>query len=76
MKDAIAAQGIGGRITSLTAEKVAECSLKASRKNKAVIVPKFINKCILMFSKILGDVAISKIIEKKWKRSLQKRELK
>lgn len=75
MKDAIKAQGFGGKATALSPEKVAKCALNASKKHKTLVIPKAINKFIGAFARPLNKVCLSKIVGKRWKKSMQKRNL-
>lgn len=76
MKEAIKSQGVFGEWTACSADKVAKISLNASKKHKAVVVPKFINKFIKFISKFAGEKFIAKYIGGRWKKSQQKRKFK
>lgn len=73
MKEAIKSQGVAGKITAASPEKIAKISMKASKKHKVVVVPKGINKFIVVLSKLAGDKALAKIIGRMWKKSQKKR---
>lgn len=76
MKEAIKSQGMGGKMTMCTPEKVAELSMKASSKHKQLLVPKAINRFIKGISKLCSDKALAKIVGKRWKKSQAKRNFK
>ena len=76
MKEAIKSQGAGGKLTMCSPERVAMLSMKASSKHKVVYVPKSINRFIKGISKLCSDVALSKIVGKRWKKSQLKRNFK
>lgn len=76
MKEAIKSQGIAGRMTACSPEKIAKISLKASKKHKVVVVPKIINKFILVLSNLVGDRALSSVTGRMWKKSQEKRGFK
>lgn len=74
MKDAIKAQGFGGKITACSPEKIVEISLKASKKHKVIVRPKAINKFLCAISRPVSEKSKAKIVGKRWKKSQQKRE--
>lgn len=76
MKEAIKAQGAGGKMTMSLPEDVARLGVKATFKKKAVVVPKAINKFILFISKFCSDKTLAKIVGKRWKKSQEKRNFK
>lgn len=76
MKEAIKSQGLAGRMTACSPEKIAKISIKASKKHKTVVVPKVINKFILVLSNLVGDRALSSVTGRMWKKSQDKRGFK
>ena len=76
MKEAIKSQGIGGKLTMCTPEKIAALSMKASKKHKVVYVPKAINRFVKGISKLCSAQALAKIVGKRWKKSQRKRNFK
>ena len=76
MKEAIKSQGIAGQMTAASPEKIAKISLKGSKKHKVVVVPKGINKFIVLISKLAGDKCLAKIVGRMWKKSQDKRDFK
>ena len=76
MKEAIKSQGVAGKMTACSPEKVAKISMKASRKHKTVVVPKLVNKFILILSNLVGDRALSSVTGRMWKKSQEKRGFK
>ena len=76
MEEAIKSQGLFGVWSACSADKVAKISLKASKKRKAVVIPKCINKFIRFISRFAGEKFIAKYIGSRWKSSQQKRKFK
>ncbi len=76
MKEAIKAQGFGGKITACSPEKIAEIALKASKKHKVIVRPKTINKFLCAISRPISEKTKSRIVGKRWKKSQKKRERK
>jgi len=76
MKEAIVAQGFGGRVTAMSAEGVARFALGSSKKGKVVAVPKSINRFLLGLSRPLGIKAKAKIIERRWRKAQEVRNIK
>jgi len=76
MKEAIKSQGLAGKMTACSPEKIAKISMKASKKHKVVVVPKFVNKFILVLSNLVGDRALSSVTGRMWKKSQDKRNFK
>ena len=73
MKDSIKSMGLNGKLTSLSADKVAKCGLKALKKKKAIVIPGAINKIVYFFSKIFSPYFLAKTTGKIWKKSQSKR---
>ena len=74
MKDAIKAQGLAGKLTMCEPQKVAQIALKANKKKKVVVIPKFVNKGINFFSSFLSRRQLSKIVGKRWQKANNKRK--
>lgn len=75
MKEAIKAQGLKGKLSSVAPEKIAYKSYKKSCKNKARYVPGFFNKLTLFFSALLPSSIKMKVISGMWRKSQQKRNI-
>ena len=73
MIESIKSMGFNGKITTLPAEKVAKCGLKALKKKKAIVIPGGFNKIIYFFSKFFSPYFLAKTTGKIWKKSQQKR---
>ena len=73
MKEAIKAQGLKGKLSSVSPEKIAKISYKKSCKNKARYIPGFFNKLTLWSSNLLPTQLKIKVISKMWKKSQNKR---
>lgn len=76
MKEAIKSQGFAGEMTACSPEKIVKISMRASRKHKVVVVPKFINKFIVVLSNLFGDKLLASITGRMWKKSQDKRGFK
>lgn len=75
MKDAIKAQGAGGKITMCQPEQVAKIALKANKRKKVVVIPKLINKMVNFFSIFLTRKQLARIVGKRWKKANKKRKI-
>jgi len=73
MKDAIASQGVGGRLSSMTPEKIAKIALR--KMGKAIIVPGFFNKFTRFVSNFDSYTYLAKFTGKRWKKSQKKRNM-
>jgi len=73
MKDAIRAQGVGGKLSSTSPEKVAKCALKGLEKNKPVAIPGTFNKLLMWIGTRPSKTFTAKQIGKRWKKSQKKR---
>ena len=73
MKDAIASQGLGGKLSSMTPEKIAQIALK--KMGKAIIVPGTFNKLTRFMSEFASYTMLAKITGKRWRKSQKKRNM-
>lgn len=73
MKDAINAQGFGGKVTACSPEKIAKIALKASKKHKVLVRPKAINKFLCVISRPFSENFKAKVVGRRWKKAQQKR---
>lgn len=76
MKEAIKAQGVGGKMTMCSPEEVARLSMIALSKHKIVYYPKVINRFIKGISRLCSEKSLTKIVGKRWKKSQAKRNFK
>lgn len=76
MKDAIKSQGIKGRLSSVSPEKIAEKSLKLSRMNRKKYTPGIFNKLTIFVSAITPSSIKIRAISNMWKKSQAKRNIK
>ena len=51
MKESIKSMGLGGKLSTLSSDKVAKIALKALKKKKANVIPGFFNKILVVISK-------------------------
>ena len=63
----IEGQGLWGKLSAKTPEYVAEKSLKAVKKNKAIYVPGFFNKFLYFTMKLVPTAIQMKFIAHRWK---------
>jgi len=73
MKKAIASQGLGGKLSSMSPEKIAKISLKGLAKNKKIIIPGFFNKLTYFVCKIMPTSIVVSYTDKRWQKSQSKR---
>lgn len=59
-------QGLWGKLSSVSAEKVAKKSLKALEKNKVKFVPGFFNKFLYFIMKLIPQRLQLRFISKRW----------
>jgi len=73
MKDSIKSMGLGGKLSTLSTEKIAKIAQKALKKRKAVVIPGFANKFVAAVSKPFTQKFLAKTTGKMWKKSQTKR---
>ena len=73
MKESIKSMGLGGKLTTLSTEKIAKIALKGLKKKKAIVVPGVINKLISVVSKVFSLKFLAKTTGRMWKKSQSKR---
>ena len=73
MKDAIAAQGLGGKLSALSPEKIAKIALRGLEKKKAYIVPGFFNKFLKFAGTAVPRTFVARQIGRRWSKSQKKR---
>ena len=76
MKEAIKAQGLKGKLSSVTPYKIAIQSIKQSIKGRKIYVPGFFNKLTNVASNLLPLSLKMKAIGSMWKKSQEKRNIK
>ena len=76
MKEAIASQGIGGKLSSHSPEFIAKCALKGVEKKKARIIPGGFNRFTKFVSNFASYTGLAKITGKRWRKSQNKRNMK
>lgn len=76
MINAIKAQGIKGKLSSVSAKVIAKNSLKKSAKNKKIYTPGFLNKLTKFVCKFTPKSLQIYSISKMWKKSQQKRGIR
>lgn len=76
MKSAIKAQGLKGKLSSVSPEKIAKITLKKSLKKKKKYTPGLLNKLTKVVCKITPQFIQVKAISKMWKKSQKKRGIK
>lgn len=76
MKQAIKAQGLKGKLSSVSPDKIAKNSIKKSLKNKKRYIPGFFNKLTIFASNLLPTTIKIKYISNMWRKSQAKRNIK
>ncbi len=61
-------QGLWGKLSSKTPQYVAEKSLKAVKKNKAIFVPGFFNKFLYFIMKLVPKCVSMRFIANRWRK--------
>ncbi|MBR1925590.1 MAG: SDR family NAD(P)-dependent oxidoreductase [Clostridia bacterium] len=75
MKDSIKSMGIGGKLSTLSTEKVAKIALKGLKRGKRVITPGFFNKFLVFLGKLVPITFQAKQAGNIYKKSQIKRGL-
>ena len=75
MKEAIASQGIGGRLASHTPEFIARDALKKAEKGKGIIITGAFNRFTKFASNFVSYARLAKIAGKRWRKSQEKRNI-
>lgn len=73
MKRSIKSQGVGGRLSLQSTEKVARVSVKKVLKNKATWVPGLFNKIMVFCAKVFPKTLIAKVVYARWTKCEKKR---
>ena len=73
MKASIKSMGIGGKLSTLSTDKVAKIALKALKKKKANVVPGFFNKVLAFLSRLFSKKFMAKSSGKIYAKSQAKR---
>ena len=73
MKESIKSMGLNGKLTTLSAIKVAKISLKALKKKKMIVIPGAFNKFVEAVSRPFTQTFLAKTTGKMWKKSQAKR---
>lgn len=73
MIDSIKSQGLGGKLSLVSVEKVAKKSINAMLKNKAICVPGFFNKFLHVISKITPRKTQAAFAGRRWRKCEAKR---
>lgn len=76
MQEAIKSQGLKGRLSSVSPERIAKKSIKLSNKNKRKYTPGIFNKITIFASAISPTPLKVRAISRMWKKSQEKRDIK
>lgn len=76
MVDAIKSQGLSGKMTTKTPTFIAKYALKKLKKNKAVIIPGFVNRVVRFISRFAGEAFLARRVNKMWEKANKKRSIK
>lgn len=75
MKDAIASQGVGGKLSSMSPEKIASIALCGAKKGKSIIIPGCFNKFTKFISNFVTYNGLARVVGKRWRKSQKKRNM-
>lgn len=75
MKDAIASQGVGGKLSSMSPEKIAKIALAGAKKGKSIIVPGAFNRFTKFVSNFATYNGLARVVGKRWRKSQRKRNM-
>ena len=64
----IKGQGTWGKLSMMSADKIAEKSLKVARKNKVKYIPGFFNKFLYFIIKLMPKCIVLRFIKNRWKK--------
>lgn len=73
MKASIKSQGIGGRLSLVSVEKVAKLAVNGMLKNKAMVIPGFFNKILHFVSIVSPRTVQARVSGKRWRSCEAKR---
>lgn len=66
MKRSIKSQGLGGKLSLVSTEKIAKESIKNVFKNKPIWTPGFFNKIMILCSKLFSKKLIASVVGNRW----------
>lgn len=67
----INAHGAKGRLTAVSTQELAKITIPAMFKGKAVIIPKFVNKFLLVLQKLIPEKVEQKILRKEFMKEVK-----
>ena len=73
MKRSIKSQGVGGKLSLVSTEKIANISIKKVLKNKPIWTPGFFNKIMIFCSKVFSKRLIASVVGDRWIKCEKKR---
>ena len=73
MKRSLKSQGLGGKLSAQSTEKVAKGGIKKLLKNKPLWVPGFFNKVTVFISKVFPKKIIASFVGNRWVKAEKKR---
>lgn len=73
MVRSIKSQGLGGRLSLQSTDKIARVSISNTLKNKAIWTPGFFNKALVVLSKFFPKRMISAVVGNRWEKCEKKR---
>lgn len=76
MKEAIKSQGLKGKLSSVSPEKIAKRTIKLSERNKRKYTPGIFNKLTILISALSPTSLKTRAISKMWRKSQAKRDIK
>ena len=66
----IDAHGKKGQLTSISIEELAKTTIREMLEGKAVIIPKFVNKVIIVLVKIIPPIIVQSLLRKEFKKEV------
>lgn len=73
MKDSIKSMGLGGKLSTVSTNKVARSALRGLKKKKRIVIPGFFNKFLVVLSKPFSKSFLARGAGKIYKKSQDKR---
>ncbi len=67
----INAHGKKGQLTSISIEELAKTTIREMLEGKAVIIPKFVNKVIIVLVKIMPSVLVQSLLKKEFRKEVE-----
>lgn len=76
MREAIASQGLAGKLSSHEPEYIVKFALKKASKKKLITIPGVFNRFLKTVSSPFSEKFLAKVVGNRWKKSQKKRNMK